>query len=48
MRYAHPTPENMRRAVETLAQNVTSTQDFVPVLSLRNESVPKNAVVSAN
>ena len=48
MRYAHPTPENMRRAVETLAQNVPSAQDFVPVPSPQEESVPANALVSAN
>lgn len=48
MRYAHPTPENMRRAVETLAQNVPSAQDFVPVPSPKEESVPANALVSAN
>ncbi len=48
MRYAHPTPENMRRAVETLAQNVTSAQDFVPILSTKKEGVPPSAFVSAN
>jgi len=48
MRYAHPTPENMRRAVETLAQNVASAQDFVPILSTKKEGVPANAFVSAN
>jgi len=48
MRYAHPTPENMRRAVETLAQNMTSAQDFVPILSTKKEGVLPNAFVSAN
>jgi excisionase family DNA binding protein len=48
MRYAHPIPENMRRAVETLVQNVTSAQDFVPAPSPKEESVPANALVSAN
>ena len=48
MRYAHPTPENMRRAVETLAQNVPSAQDFVPAPSPQEESAPTNDLVSAN
>jgi len=48
MRYCHPTPENMRRAVETLAQNVTLALDFVPILSTKKEGVPRNAFVSAN
>lgn len=48
MRYAHPTPENMRRAVETLALNVTSSLDFVPILSTKKEGVRPNAFVSAN
>jgi len=48
MRYAHPTPENMRRAVETLAQDEASTQDFVPALSTKKESVPANDFLSAN
>jgi len=48
MRYAHPTSENIRRAVETLAQNVASAQDFVPILSTKKECVPPNAFVSAN
>jgi excisionase family DNA binding protein len=48
MRYAHPTPENMRRAVETLAQNVVSAQDFVPAPSPRKEGVPVNDFISAN
>ena len=48
MRYAHPTPENMRRAVETLAQNVTSAQDFVPAPSPKKEGGPASAFVSAN
>lgn len=48
MRYAHPTPENMRRAVETLAQNVTSAQDFVPILSTKKEGVHASVFVSAN
>jgi excisionase family DNA binding protein len=48
MRYAHPTPENMRRAVETLAQNVTLALDFVPILSTKKEGVLPNAFVSVN
>ena len=48
MRYAHPTPENMRRAVETLAQNGAGVRDFVPILSQNLGGVPLNAFISAN
>jgi len=36
MRYAHPTPENMRRAVETLVKN----REFVPAVSPQAEGFP--------
>jgi len=48
MRYAHPTPENIRRAVEILAKNVVSAQDFVPTLSTGKEGIPLNDFISAN
>jgi excisionase family DNA binding protein len=48
MRYAHPTPENMRRAVETLAQNGAGVRDFVPILSTKKESEPLSASITIN
>jgi len=48
MRYAHPTPENMRKAVELLGQDVASPEDFVPKLSPKNESPSVNAFITAN
>jgi len=48
MRYAHPTPENMRKAVEALARK----QDFgpvaVPAVSTRKESASLTDLSSAN